>query len=82
MSTIKQKLIDKVNQIIAGIVDEIHIDTDSHAEGLDMLDWLYLENKFHELKQYVQFRVDLKGDRRIDKGIRETLIDQIMKDEE
>lgn len=82
MSTIKQKLIDKAGQIIAGLIYDIHIATGGHTEGFDMLDWQHLEDMLYELKAYVKARDDLKDDRRIDKNIRETLIYQIMEDEE
>ena len=82
MSTIKQKLIDKAGQIIAGLIYDIHMETGGHTEGFDMLDWQSLEDKLYELKVYVKARDDIKDGRRIDNGVRETLIDQIMEDEE
>ena len=82
MSTIKQKMLDKAGQIIAGLIYDIHIATGGHAEGFDMKDWQCIEDQLYELKAYVKVRDDIKNGRRIDNGIRETLIDQIMKDEE
>lgn len=82
MSTLKQKMLDKAGQIIAGIVYDIHIDTGSHTDGFDMSDWLHLEDKLHELKPYVEFRDALRDDQRLNHSVRELIIDQILDEEE
>lgn len=81
MSTIKQKLLDRAGQIIAGMVYDIHTETGGHTEGLDMSDWHRFEEKLYELKVYVEFRDALLNDERLNSGVREMLIDQIMEEE-